>query len=157
MRAFSVVLALAAAVVAQDPSAAPVDPAAAPVVPAVVPQSESLAAFQSTYSPEQDPSRADWPTLPYLESLPYPWFQQQGYQEVGCGYGHIRNSEGHCLPAAWYTVQGCYETTIIHQTVIAAAPAHTVTMTETCVSSLAEAVANPAPRLVPRRSLTPLP
>lgn len=36
------------------------------------------------------------------------------HTSMGCGYGHIRNTEGMCQAADWYPATlGCYETTII--------------------------------------------
>ncbi|ORX36252.1 hypothetical protein BD324DRAFT_608960 [Kockovaella imperatae] len=51
---------------------------------------------------------------PEVQSTCAPAVMSWAHSSMKCGYGHVRNSAGYCMPASWYSTSlGCYETTII--------------------------------------------
>jgi hypothetical protein len=64
----------------------------------------------------RNPSTMTWgPKDGPYQAMPYNWYQQQGKQQLECGYGWKKDSSGMCQKESWYEYEGCYETIIINK------------------------------------------
>lgn len=51
--------------------------------------------------PAPTPAPAGPPPQDFYQIMPYSQYQSGGYQNLDCGYGHSRNSQGYCMPESW--------------------------------------------------------
>jgi len=74
----------------------------------------SVATVTQSIEPTQVPELAtsSWAAT---EEMPYWHLTQKGYQEMECGYGYYKDTQGYCRPESWYTHDECYETVIINK------------------------------------------
>jgi len=81
---------------------------------------ENVAPTSAPQAPEptgaRNPSTMTWgPGEGPYQAMPYSWYQQQGKQQLECGYGWKKDSSGSCQKESWYQYEGCYETIIINK------------------------------------------
>jgi hypothetical protein len=87
----------------------------------------SAATLTQSIEPTQTPvdATSSWAAT---EEMPYWHLTQSGYQQMGCGYGYYKDTQGYCQPESWYSQGECYETVIFNKKKYC--PPKVVTMTE---------------------------
>jgi hypothetical protein len=87
---------------------------AASVVPPSGELTVSVATVTQEIAPTQTPELAtsSWAAT---EEMPYWHLTQAGYQQMDCGYGYYKDTQGYCQPESWYSQGECYETVIINK------------------------------------------
>lgn len=80
--------------VSQQPSQATSTP------PASGEYTVSAATSTEAVAPTQAPVLAS-SSWAYTEEMPYWHMTQNGYQQMGCGYGYSKDTKGYCQPESW--------------------------------------------------------
>lgn len=74
-------------------------PSASSSPPASGEYTVSAATSTEAMAPTQTPVLAS--SWAYTEEMPYWHMTQNGYQQMGCGYGYYKDTKGYCQPESW--------------------------------------------------------